>query len=47
MTLAVVAAVRHKYTKYDELLAAGAERAVARQLLADKIDDILEKWREN
>jgi hypothetical protein len=46
LTAAVVAAVRHKHTNYDELLANGMERAAARQRVADSIDGILDTWRE-
>lgn len=45
LTAAVVAAVRHKHTKYDELLANGMDRTIARQHVADRIEEILEAWR--
>ena len=45
MTAAVIAAVRHKHTEYDELLAHGMDRTTARQEVADKITEILEAWR--
>lgn len=45
MTAAVVAAIRHKYTGYDEMLARGIDRAIARQELAGKIERVLEAWR--
>lgn len=45
LTAAVVAAVRHNHTRYDELLARGADRGTARQLVAAKVDEILESWR--
>ena len=37
MTAAVIAAVRHKHTEYDELLAHGMDRTTARQEVADEI----------
>ena len=45
LTLAVVAAIRHIHTNYHELLASGLERADARRRVADKVDEILERWR--
>jgi hypothetical protein len=45
LTLAVVAAVRHSHTKYDELLANGVDRATARQRVADRVEEILAAWR--
>ena len=45
LTAAVVAAIRHRHTGYDELLARGIDRATARQQVARKIEAILEKWR--
>ncbi|MCW5977985.1 MAG: DUF2293 domain-containing protein [Bryobacteraceae bacterium] len=41
---AVRAAVRHKYTPYDTLLAAGAERPLARAEVAERVDGILAAW---
>jgi hypothetical protein len=46
LTLAVVAAIRHIHTDYDELLANGFDRANARRRVSDKVDDILERWRK-
>jgi hypothetical protein len=46
LAAAVTAAVRHKYTEYDTLLAAGVDRAVARQQVADRVHAILEAWRD-
>ena len=46
LTAAVVAGVRHKYTGYDALLAAGADRLLARQQVADRVQAILAAWRE-
>lgn len=45
LTVAVVAAVRHKHTNYDALLAKGMDRTRARQQVAERIDDILAAWR--
>jgi hypothetical protein len=46
LAAAVTAAVRHKHTGYDALLAAGADRALARQQVADQVQAILSTWRE-
>ena len=45
MTLAVVAAVRHADTTYDELLMAGVDRDEARWRIEDQVEEILERWR--
>jgi hypothetical protein len=45
LTLAVAAAVRHNHTGYDELLASGVDRITARQRVADRVQDILVRWR--
>jgi hypothetical protein len=45
LTAAVIAAVRHNHTEYDELLAKGVDRTMARHRIARKIDKILESWR--
>ena len=45
LTAAVVAAVRHKHTNYDALLAQGLDRSRAREQVAEKIDEILASWR--
>ena len=42
---AVIAAIRHNRTNYDELLAAGVGRADARDRVADRVRAILERWR--
>ena len=47
LTAAVVAAVRHKHTNYDDLLAKGTDRTAARQQVAERIDDILAAWRNS
>ena len=46
LTAAVTAAVRHEHTEYDALLAAGVERDLARQRVADQVQAILADWRE-
>jgi hypothetical protein len=46
LTLAVGAAIRHNHTPYDELLACGVDRDNARQQIAGKVEDVLEKWRK-
>jgi hypothetical protein len=45
LTAAVVAAIRHQHTGYDELLARGVDRETARRKVQDKIDNVLEQWR--
>jgi len=42
--LAVVAHIRHRETKYDELLFMGYDRYEARQDVEDSVWQILEKW---
>ena len=42
--LAVIAAVRHNHTDYDELLMQGAGRAHARQTVREQIEELVEKW---
>jgi hypothetical protein len=46
LAAAVTAAVRHKYTDYDELLASGVDRPLARQRVADRVHEILAAWRQ-
>jgi hypothetical protein len=46
LTLAVVAAIRHKHTRYDELLASGVDRVTARQRIAVMVEEILARWRK-
>lgn len=41
---AVVAAIRHRHTKYDRLLMKGVRRADARNAVRDNIDRVLERW---
>ena len=45
LTAAVVAAIRHNHTGYDDLLAKGVDRVAARLQVAGRIDAILGKWR--
>jgi len=42
---AVVAAIRHRHTKYDRLLMNGLARIDARNAVRDEIDRVLERWR--
>jgi hypothetical protein len=46
LTAAVTAAVRHKRTQYDAMLASGMDRSLARQKIADEVEEILEAWLE-
>ena len=43
--LAVRAHVRHRYTRYDELLAQGVDRGDARASVRDAVDEVVERWR--
>lgn len=47
ITLSVVAHIRHAETDYDELLMRGVDRRDARGIIKDRIDQILEKWRQD
>jgi hypothetical protein len=42
--LAVIAHIRHKYTKYDRLLARHGDRHLARSEVQTKIEEVLCKW---
>lgn len=42
---AVIAAIRHRYTKYDRLLMRGVSRMEARDAVRNEIDGVLERWR--
>jgi len=44
--LAVAAHIRHVETDYDTLLMNGTERSAARDLIKDKVNQILENWRQ-
>jgi hypothetical protein len=46
LTAAVVAAIRHRHTRYDLLLSNGMDRTAARQQVAGAIDRILASWRQ-
>ena len=43
---AVAAAVRHRHTQYDELLASGLDRASARGRVTGQVQQILDAWRK-
>jgi hypothetical protein len=43
--LAVIAHIRHRETKYDELLGSGWGRSDARSAVAERIDEVLSRWR--
>src|SRR5258706_6311017 len=43
--LAVIAHIRHRETNYDELLGSGWERSDARSAVAERIDEVLSRWR--
>lgn len=43
--LAVIAHIRHAETNYDELLARGLERSLARAEVKDVMDTVLENWK--
>jgi hypothetical protein len=45
VTLAVIAAIRHNHTNYDELLSSGVPRESARRKVADQVEEILDRWR--
>lgn len=44
LRLAVVAAVRHRHTNYDELLMRGRDRADARAAVAGRIEEVIDRW---
>jgi hypothetical protein len=43
--LAVAAHVRHEETRYDELLARGADRGDARAQVREQLERVLARWR--
>jgi hypothetical protein len=45
VTLAVVAAVRHRHTNYDELLARGVDRQSARAEVREEVEQVMRRWR--
>ena len=44
LALAVAAWVRHRHTRYDELLMSGQERAGARSQIREEMDSVLDRW---
>lgn len=46
LTLAVRAAVRHRHTNYDDLLAEGVDRVDARERVFPKVEAVIGAWRE-
>lgn len=44
LRLATAAYIRHRHTKYDELLMRGRDRQSARHEVRDKIETVLERW---
>ena len=45
LSAAVIAAIRHRHTRYDQLLMQGYNRGDARDAVRDAIDRVLERWR--
>ena len=45
LTAAVVASIRHRHTRYDELLMSGYSRTDARGAIREDVDRVLETWR--
>jgi hypothetical protein len=45
ITAAAVAAIRHRHTRYDELLMSGVDRGHARAAIRDDVERILQRWR--
>jgi hypothetical protein len=45
--LAVIAHIRHKYTKYDKLLTRYDDRQQARSEVQGQIEQLLDKWRQS
>jgi hypothetical protein len=43
--LAVRAHVRHRHTPYDELLAKDMDRAEARNIVRDEVEEVIDRWR--
>ena len=44
VNLAVIAHIRHRETNYDDLMIKGYNRGEAREMVQDKIDEVLDKW---
>jgi hypothetical protein len=47
LTLAVVAYIRHRHTRYDQLLMLGYDRNQARSSIREDVDHVLETWRRS
>lgn len=45
LTAAIIAAIRHRLTNYDELLMDSYDRTEAREMIRDGVDRVLESWR--
>jgi hypothetical protein len=45
LNAAVIAAIRHRHTRYDQLLMHGCSRRDARDAVYDAINHLLERWR--
>ena len=45
LTAAVIAAIRHRHTQYDELLMSGYSRTDARDSIREAVDRTIELWR--
>jgi hypothetical protein len=45
LTAAVIAHVRHRHTRYDQLLMRGYSRTDARDSIREDLDRVLESWR--
>ena len=45
LNAAVTAAVRHRHTEYDSLLASGLDRNAAREEVAERVQEVLASWR--
>lgn len=45
LTLAVVASIRHRHTRYDQLLMRGCDRLAARDRIRGDVERVLERWR--
>ena len=45
LTAAVIAAIRHRHTRYDELLMTGHDRGDARATVRGAVDRVLDCWR--
>lgn len=43
---AMIAAIRHTHTNYDSLLGSGLDRALARGRVADRVEEVLNAWRQ-